>query len=793
MADGYPRRFLEEFKHANSTFGGLKKFFPLMESLSVYKRSYLWREALAGIIVACFHIPQSMGTGMAANLGPVYGIYLTFFPGVIYALLGSSRHNSVGAFAPSAALVGVGVARTRKIFNRQFLPNQTTELVGDADLPLVIQTHLDIAVGFTLCAGTIQLLMTFLRLEFLGRIFPFTVLDAFNCACSLQIMLVQIPNMFGVKLDQFYGFNKHISLIVLFFQNAMKLRWMDTLLAILTASITIGFREFLQPKLFQKVQLIVPIEFILMSMSMTISYALDLSGKYDVRILGKSPMPSGLEEPRNHIDHHCLNIKLKNFRRMPHPSLPSPRYMPFSLFEGFLGALVSIAFCMQATRPASRKHGYKVDLKQELIALGSANIFSSFFSCFIASSNIGRSSILDSMGARSQLSTLVSCTVTGLLLAFASKTLYYLPSSVIATIITLTLAMSLKLFEDLPDIWRSSKLDAVQWILTFASCILLDLEWGLLIGMGISLLRDQLRSQQPQLITLQPTKAHQSSVSSRYKIVLVGSAISYSNVDRFVDSVLATHIPGSKSRRPTRAGNNRGPSSWILNSRLSVVNTHIGLFSSSLSDSEDSPDKTPNSRRCSLVSNLKQHPIQENKDVILELDEKDLTGDVKLSLEDRDGEPDSRGNVILDCTLVTHIDAAGVRSLNYLMAELVKKGTSLWFASCSESTERLLKRTKCSPTVMLPGANFVSSVDEAIDLIEQEMVKTLNAVPELSRRNVLEVSTQPAVARRGSQDVNFWGVTGLPDAKREVVEMHTADEVEDTKSVNMGVYSVSID
>ena len=113
---------------------------------------------------------------------------------------------------------------------------------------------------------------------------------------------------------------------------------------------------------------------------------------------------------------------------MPYPTVPSVRYIPFSIFEGVLGALVSIAFCMQATKPSSRKHGYKVKVKQELIALGSANIFSSFFSCFIASSNIGRISILDSMGARSQLSVLISCVVTGLLLAFASKTLYYLPS-----------------------------------------------------------------------------------------------------------------------------------------------------------------------------------------------------------------------------------------------------------------------------------------------------------------------------------------------------------------------------
>lgn len=72
----------------------------------------------------------------------------------------------------------------------------------------------------------------------------------------------------------------------------------------------------------------------------------------------------------------------------------------------------------------------------------------------------------------------------------------YTLQSVIATIITLTLAVSLKLFEDLPAVWAASKLDAFQWVLTFIACVLLDVEWGLLIGLGFSLLRDQFLQQQ---------------------------------------------------------------------------------------------------------------------------------------------------------------------------------------------------------------------------------------------------------------------------------------------------------
>lgn len=74
----------------------------------------------------------------------------------------------------------------------------------------------------------------------------------------------------------------------MFFQQGKKAGGLDTLLAMLTASITIGFREFIQPLLFRKVKLIVPVEFILMVAAIGLSYAFDLSGRYGVRIAGNS-------------------------------------------------------------------------------------------------------------------------------------------------------------------------------------------------------------------------------------------------------------------------------------------------------------------------------------------------------------------------------------------------------------------------------------------------------------------------------------------------------------------------
>jgi len=87
----------------------LKRYFPIFQWLPNYKKANLTGDISAGLIVGIMLIPQGMAYAMLAGLPPVFGLYASLIPQVIYAIMGTSRQLAVGPAAMDSLLVASGL------------------------------------------------------------------------------------------------------------------------------------------------------------------------------------------------------------------------------------------------------------------------------------------------------------------------------------------------------------------------------------------------------------------------------------------------------------------------------------------------------------------------------------------------------------------------------------------------------------------------------------------------------------------------------------------------------------
>ena len=87
-------------------------WFPFIGVLQIYQwRKWALLDVVAGLTIGIMHIPQGMGFAMLASLPPIYGLYTSFFPVLIYFFFTSSRHTSFGTMSLVSMMLGAVVER----------------------------------------------------------------------------------------------------------------------------------------------------------------------------------------------------------------------------------------------------------------------------------------------------------------------------------------------------------------------------------------------------------------------------------------------------------------------------------------------------------------------------------------------------------------------------------------------------------------------------------------------------------------------------------------------------------
>uniref|UniRef100_A0A672MJ99 Solute carrier family 26 member 2 n=1 Tax=Sinocyclocheilus grahami TaxID=75366 RepID=A0A672MJ99_SINGR len=438
---------------------------PIVKWLPRYQfKDWIIGDAMSGLIVGILLVPQSIAYSLLAEQDPIYGLYTSFFASIIYTLLGTSRHISVGMFGVLCLLVGQVVERELTLAGYPSDTNQTT--LGNVDNstgPVCDRSCYAVMVAATLTftAGVYQVLMGLLQVGFVSVYLSDSLLSGFATGASLTILTSQIKYFLGLHLPRVQGWGLLLKTWISLFKNLGHTNLCDLVTSVLCLLVLVPTKE-LNDRFKAKLKAPIPFELFVVIATTLASHFGRFEETYGSDVAGN--IPTGF---------------------MP-PQLPNWSLIPNIAIDAFSIAIVGFAITVSLSEMFAKKHGYMVDPNQEMYAIGFCNIIPSFFRCFTTSAALTNTLVKESTGCQTQLSGLVTALVLLLVLLVIAPAFYSLQECVLAVIIVVNLRGALRKFGDIPQMWRVNHVDTIIWLITMATSALVNTELGLLVGVLVS-------------------------------------------------------------------------------------------------------------------------------------------------------------------------------------------------------------------------------------------------------------------------------------------------------------------
>uniref|UniRef100_A0A8D3DX20 Solute carrier family 26 member 6, like 1 n=1 Tax=Scophthalmus maximus TaxID=52904 RepID=A0A8D3DX20_SCOMX len=166
-------------------------------------------DLISGISVGIMHLPQGMAYALLASLPPVFGLYSSLYPTLIYFFFGTSRHISIGTFTVLSIMVGSVTERLAP--DVAFLRMNGTNITTEVDIIARDSYRVQVAAATTVLGGLIQVILGLVKFGFVGTYLSEPLVRAYTTAAAAHAVVAQLKYIFGVSPTRFTG---PLSLIV---------------------------------------------------------------------------------------------------------------------------------------------------------------------------------------------------------------------------------------------------------------------------------------------------------------------------------------------------------------------------------------------------------------------------------------------------------------------------------------------------------------------------------------------------------------------------------------------------
>uniref|UniRef100_A0A669F995 SLC26A/SulP transporter domain-containing protein n=1 Tax=Oreochromis niloticus TaxID=8128 RepID=A0A669F995_ORENI len=409
-------------------------------------------DLISGISVGIMQLPQGMAYALLASVPPVFGLYSSFYPVLIYFIFGTSKHISLGTYAVMSVMIG-GVTE-RLAPDSDFMTWDNVTNTSIIDTVARDEERVRVAAAVTFISGLFQILLGLVQFGFVVTYLSEPLVRGYTTGAAIHVIVSQLKYTFGISPERHSG---PLSLIYTVLEICYLLP--ETNIGTLVASIitTLGLiaaKEF-NAFLGKRIPIPIPVELVAIIIATVISWQFDLQQKYGVDVVGV--IPSGLQPP----------------------VFPDASIFGQVIGDGFALAVVGYGIAISLGRIFALKYGYKVDSNQELIALGLSNSIGGIFQCFSVSCSMSRTMVQESTGGKTQVAGALSAVVILFITLWIGSLFEDLPKSVLAAIIYVNLHSMMKQFLDIPALWKSNRVDMLVWVATFILTLLLNPDIGL--------------------------------------------------------------------------------------------------------------------------------------------------------------------------------------------------------------------------------------------------------------------------------------------------------------------------
>ena len=413
---------------------GVLSAVPGFRAVTSYRREWLVKDIVAGVVLTTLLVPQGMAYAELAGLPAITGLYTSILCLLGYAVFGPSRILVLGPDSSLGPMIAATIA-------------PLIVAGGDPDRAVALASVL------ALMTGAIMVLAAVAKLGFIADLLSKPTMIGYMNGLALTILIGQLPKLLGFSVDAQGPIDELVETVKGIANGD-----------VVPAAAVLGIAGVALILLLNRWLPAVPSVLVMVVLAIAAAAVFDLADR-GVDLVGTLP---------------------KGF---PPLTIPDVKASDLGvLFAGALGiSLVSLADTISTASSFAARTGQEIRGNQEMIGIGAANLAAGLFQGFPVSCSGSRTAVAERAGAKSQLTGVVGAGLIILMLVLVPGLFQDLPQPALAAVV-ITAALSLADLPGTARLWRQRRAEFMLSIAAFLGVALLGVLPGIAIAVALSIL-----------------------------------------------------------------------------------------------------------------------------------------------------------------------------------------------------------------------------------------------------------------------------------------------------------------